>query len=154
MSKGVTSSIQFATNEEIKRRAEETGGEYYTYTHDEVVNPLSIDKVEQLVKEVFKEFRVLARNNPDTDIESLRSKYKHQHRNNKDKTRFLTETHSIIAKTLMQRELPVKMYDALLYMIRTKKIENSLNYTEEEKDKAVGKMQNDLFDSCLIEESE
>lgn len=145
-------SFTMSSNEEIRRQAEACGGEYYTASYDTVENPLNIDEVEDLIKEIQVEFADLARRHPDKLDKDLQQLYRDQHKDNDKKSRFLNRTHKTIADALMKRYVPSEMRDAILYMLKVKKTELSTDHTEAEKDKAVETMQNRLFNSCLREE--
>ena len=140
-------SFTLSNNEEIRRRAEACGGEYYTASYETVENPLHINEVEALIQEIQSEFVDLARRHPDKLDKELQQLYRDQHQDNDKKSRFLNRTHKI-----MKRYVPSEMRDAILYMLKVKKTELSTSHTEAEKDKAVETMQNQLFNSCLREE--
>ena len=148
---GINGNVCFGTVEDMRQKAMANGSDFYEISHDEVKNPLHINTVEKLIKDVYKGFRSFAKSQPkDLDEKTLQQKYIELQQHDKDKMKFLTETHKTIADNLMKRKVPKKVYDAILYMVKTKKIELSRYHTEKEKDNAVYRMQNDLFNSCLV----
>ena len=134
----------------IRKKAEECGGEYYTTTYAKVENPLTIHEKEKLIKEIYNDFlkykSSCKTSNEKKFYDTFFSKFIAENPKKKQMVEF---THKTLFDKLLKRKADPRIWDAVQYMIQTKKKEMSSDVSEAEKDKIVGKMQNDLFNSSL-----
>lgn len=144
------SSVTFTNTDEIRKRAEACGGEYYTHEYATVENPLSIHEKEKYILEIRRDYLKFKREQKLADESTFKQLFMKKFINTcPTKKKLVTFTLKTIFDQILQYNCPTKVWDALLLMIQTKKKELDSNYTELEKDKAVESMQNELFNSSL-----
>ena len=148
----VKASFVLGKPDEVQKKAEKCGGEFYDFKYTKVENPLSMEEKKVLITRLMHEFQAFARKHKEMDLKTLQESFVEQANKKKDDkmVTFITKTHPTIATVfLMQRKVDQKHWDVLQKLIKTQEIERS-NASEEIKIEANVQLHKDVLRKCGI----